>query len=384
MPENHDAGFSSTLYGRSAGGEGDRQTSSLKLRCNPPETIPEEEIERIRRESLVPHVGLLAGDGRRKSSTVGLDGSTSSGGNTINGKLSAPKYSGKADGGVGNLNKAAKQAGGRRSSSAVFSGGFKGAVKLLPKSLGNAAMLPDASTNSNNLMATVSSPASGNTTKSPIFSDDIITLMTEESTLSQERLQAEEEGRAASEASSCYSQRRDEGLGESFDRYSEVSGYGNGSGCGGVGETLIELHTLNAHTGSGKAKQPSPASSNSSLTGPTNNSVLGQSIPGLGMDSTVVPAYSARPSYSPKTKNNNISKRKVSSSSSAPCESRRKKSDDVSPDGEKAFVSVSRSLPLGSSQEIADDSEHESSGGENGIDPLFFLSELQSKRVTFM
>lgn len=48
----------------------ERQTSSLKCRINPPETIPEEEIERIRRESLVPRVGLLAGTGRRRSSVA--------------------------------------------------------------------------------------------------------------------------------------------------------------------------------------------------------------------------------------------------------------------------------------------------------------------------
>lgn len=46
----------------------ERQSNSLKCRYNPPETIPEEEIERIRRESLIPRVGLLAGAGRRKSS----------------------------------------------------------------------------------------------------------------------------------------------------------------------------------------------------------------------------------------------------------------------------------------------------------------------------
>ncbi|CAL1545167.1 unnamed protein product, partial [Lymnaea stagnalis] len=46
----------------------ERQTNSLKCRYNPPETIPEEEFERIRRESLIPRVGLLAGVGRRRSS----------------------------------------------------------------------------------------------------------------------------------------------------------------------------------------------------------------------------------------------------------------------------------------------------------------------------
>ncbi|BFZ24234.1 hypothetical protein BsWGS_27273 [Bradybaena similaris] len=48
----------------------ERQTNSLKCRINPPETIIEEEIERIRRESLIPRVGLLASSGRRKFSVV--------------------------------------------------------------------------------------------------------------------------------------------------------------------------------------------------------------------------------------------------------------------------------------------------------------------------
>ncbi|GFS03957.1 hypothetical protein ElyMa_001162500 [Elysia marginata] len=356
VSENQDGGFSSVLYGGRGGGDGDRQTSSLKLRCNPPETIPEEEMERIRRESLVPHVGLLAGDGRRRSSAVGLD-SGQCGSSSVSGKTSAPKLGSKAEGSTG-------PAGGRRSSTAVFSSGFKNAAKtfMLPKPPGNT---------SNNLKA------------APIFSDDAITLMAEDSPSSQVKYpKGEDEGRAASEADSCYSQRRDEGLGESFDRYSEVSGYGNGSG--GAGETLIELHTLSTNSESCTAKPPSPASSTSSLVGPVKNSVRVQPIPGFPVDSTVVSANTARPHSSPKTKNNNISKRKVSSSSSTPGESRRKKSDDLSPDGDKAFLNVSRSLPLASSQDGGDDSEHESSGGENGIDPLFFLSELQSKRVTFM
>lgn len=63
----------------------ERQTNSLKCRINPPETIIEEEIERIRRESLIPRVGLLASSGRRKFSVVvdsvstALNSSTSAG-----------------------------------------------------------------------------------------------------------------------------------------------------------------------------------------------------------------------------------------------------------------------------------------------------------------
>ncbi|KAK3779649.1 hypothetical protein RRG08_040372 [Elysia crispata] len=390
VADHQDGGITSGLFAGRGGSDGDRQTSSLKLRCNPPETIPEEEMERIRRESLVPHVGLLAGDGRRRSSAVGLDGGGGGGGGiTANNKAPAPKAGGKPD--DGSVSGPGSRAGGRRSSTAVFSGGFKSAANavLLPKPPEKASVFsktaPATSSaaqknSNNNLLSTTEigrvsapSPSTGDILSSTVFSDDIITLMAED------KHQGEDEGRAGSEASSCYSQRRDEGLGESFDRYSEISGYGNCSG--GAGETLIELHTLNTNPGSSSAKPPSPpSSSSSSLSGTTKNSLQGQPIPGFPLDSTPLSAYPERPHQSPKNRNNNISKRKVSSSTSAPGEVRRKKSEDNSPDSDKAFVGVSRSLPL----EGGEDSDHESSGGENGIDPLFFLSELQSKRVTFM
>ncbi|GFO30847.1 hypothetical protein PoB_005735200 [Plakobranchus ocellatus] len=380
---------SGSLFSGLAGGRAgavtnsnDRQSSSLKLRCNPPETIPEEEMERIRRESLVPHVGLLAGDGRRRSSAVSLEHSSAP--NTkVTSTSSVAACAGKADG----ISGAPGRRGGRRSSTAVTAGGLKSTM-LLPKLCGNtstnssiantvstAASLFQKNSNSHGVgKSTLASSTTGDPVCSTVCSDEIISLTTQKSPSLVGGHLADDEGRAGSEASSCYSQRRDEGLGESFDRYSDLSGYNGGSG--GYGETLIELHTLSSNCVSSPSQAPSPPSPTSSVAGSSNSSLHGEQCS--------VTSATENPVASQANRNNNVSKRKLSPCSSAPSETRRTKKEELPTENDKTFVGASQSLPLSSSQEGVEDSDHDSSGGENGIDPLFFLSDLQSKRVTFM
>ncbi|XP_059157751.1 short transient receptor potential channel 4-like isoform X3 [Physella acuta] len=240
----------------------ERQTNSLKCRYNPPETIPEEEIERIRRESLIPRVGLLAGVGRRRSS-VTLPETTSTSATTT----------------------------------------LLSTATSLAASIANKT-LPVASGNKKNVSAAV---VNGNS-NSVVCAEDIVAAVTD-----CQQLEGSD--------GSTYSQRRDEGLGESFDRYSELSD--STSRIGVVG-SVIELQTL--HSTGHNSPLRYPKTMTSALTSPNNNRRHG----------------------------------------GAPCSN---DTDDDDFDG-MTFIAKSAS--------------EEGDTDPNGIDPLSFLTEAQSKRVTFM
>ncbi|XP_055893356.1 short transient receptor potential channel 4-like isoform X3 [Biomphalaria glabrata] len=233
----------------------ERQTNSLKCRYNPPETIPEEEFERIRRESLIPRVGLLAGVGRRRSSVV----PPSDGAATV-------------------------------VSTAASSGAFSAAVTAISA-----------------LKVSTTKVVNGNS-NSVVCPDDVVAMATDNMQL---------EGSDGSN----YSQRRDEGLGESFDRYSEMSD--STSRIGIVG-SVIELQTLHPTTHSSSPVRYSKTPGGVSSTSPDNSRRNGGTHCGI---------------------------------------------DDEEYDG-MSFTAPP--MPEGSPCD------------PNEIDPLSFLTEAQAKRVTFM
>lgn len=157
----------------------ERQTNSLKCRYNPPETIPEEEIERIRRESLIPRVGLLAGAVRRKSSMA---------------------------------------------AESITSGAFSAAMVTTTTSSVPPGSGPNSLASTMVAAARTATAFISGTSNSVVGADHI--MNTSLDSQHQDTLE-----------------RRDEGLGESFDRYSEIS---DTTSRTGIAASVIELQPLHS------------------------------------------------------------------------------------------------------------------------------------------
>lgn len=330
----------------------DRQTSSVKSRgsINPPETIPEEEIERIRRESLIPkdsNITTKAASSKRKKSMKDVD-------------LGAIK-----------LIPITSPVTERQTSVVGVNSSHIGTTR--------AQVLPSPYAQNNNSNATSSctsttTPLSvsigekyygDNSSKSNNRESrcgDNISSTADYKNKYQQHLKHPTQKHILGE--SLNSQKKDEGLGESFDLYSEMSdsasrlcSSGNGIGGGGIGSNNRQHVAVNACP-SGDLIELQPLPSHTSAV-----SVINSRESGNGSSSN----------------NNKTESQRVDTIMSSTHAFESPRSDSTPYETDMEYDSDALEGVTFAMKTLTDDESD-----REGIDPLSFLSEYAAKRVTFM